>query len=353
MKFTSNKYQRLATEYSLFGRIETERVINVQKDIHWGIIGCGDVTEVKSGPAFQKISHSNLTAVMRRNGELAKDYASRHGVPKWYSDAEQLVADSDVDAIYIATPPAFHKEYTLLAAKYKKPVYVEKPMAMNHLECVEMVKVCKETETPLFVAYYRRALPKFLKIKELIDQGAIGKPCFVKTTQFQKSIEMKDNKEPWRVNPEIAGGGLFFDVASHTLDILDFLLGSIEEAKGFASNQTNAYKAEDIVTGTYLFESGVHGVGTWCFSAYEKEDVNEIVGTKGKLVFSTFGHEPVQLITGSGKQEWEFERPTHIQQPLIQTIVNELRNDGECPSTGETGSRTNWVMEEMTKSYYT
>ncbi|WP_416149909.1 Gfo/Idh/MocA family protein [Salipaludibacillus sp. HK11] len=324
----------------------------MKSNIRWGIIGCGDVTEVKSGPAFQKIPQSELQAVMRRNGELAKDYAIRHHVPAWYSDAEKLVSDDEVDAIYIATPPAFHKEYTLLAAKYRKPVYVEKPMATDYQQCLDMVDACKKANTPLFVAYYRRALPKFLKIKELLDKGEIGDPRFVKTTQFQKSLNVADKDTPWRVDPAIAGGGLFFDVASHTLDILDFLLGSMKEVKGFATNQLHAYEAEDIVTGTYLFESGVHGTGTWCFSSYENEDINEIVGSKGKLVFSTFGHEPVQLITESSKQEWTFDRPPHIQQPLITTIVEELLGKGRSPSTGETAARTNWVMEEMTKGYY-
>lgn len=324
----------------------------MKKQINWGIIGCGDVTEVKSGPAFQKIEHSSLVAVMRRNRELAEDYAFRHNVPKWYSDAEQLIADPDVNAIYIATPPAFHKEYTLLAAKYKKPVYVEKPMATNYGECLEMIEACKQTGSPLFVAYYRRSLPKFLQVKKLLEQGAIGKPRFVTTTQFQRSLEIKEKEAPWRVIPSIAGGGLFFDLASHTLDILDFLLGPITEVKGIASNQNNAYEAEDIVSGTYLFESGVHGMGMWCFSSYENEDVNEIIGTNGKLVFSTFGDEPIQLITASSKEEWEYDRPVHIQQPLIETIVNELLGNGLCPSSGETAARTNWVMDEMTKKYY-
>lgn len=323
----------------------------MKQSINWGIVGCGKVTEVKSGPAFNKIENSRLVAVMRRNGELAKDYANRHNVGKWYSDAEELIADPDVNAIYIATPPGFHKEYTLLAAKYKKPVYVEKPMAINYKESLEMIEVCKQAGIPLFVAYYRRALPRFLKIKELIDQGAIGQPLFVKTTQYQKLIETNDKDTPWRVNPNISGGGLFFDLASHNLDIMAFLLGPITEANGIASNQSNAYLAEDIVSGTYLFESGVHGVGTWCFSAFKEEDTNEIIGTKGKLVFSTFKHEPIQLISESSKQEWEFDAPTHIQQPLIKTIVDELIGKGKCRSTGVTASKTNWVMDEMTKNY--
>lgn len=203
--------------------------------VRWGIIGCGDVTEVKSGPAFQKIKNSELVAVMRRTGELAKDYAERHNVPKWYDDADALINDPDVDAIYIATPPGSHKEYTIKVAKAGKPVYVEKPMALNFAECNEMIAACKAARVPLYVAYYRRAQPRFVKIKELLENKEIGDVRFVSTTQYQKASEdVKDSENlPWRVQPELSGGGLFFDLASHTLDLLDFLLGPIKEAQGF------------------------------------------------------------------------------------------------------------------------
>lgn len=318
--------------------------------VRWGIIGCGDVTEVKSGPAFQKIKNSELVAVMRRTGELAKDYAERHHVPKWYDDADALINDPDVDAVYIATPPSSHKEYTIKVAKAGKTVYVEKPMALNFAECMEMIAACETFGVPLYVAYYRRALPRFLKIKELLDHGAVGDVRFVSTTQYQKASEdVLDSKTiPWRVQPEISGGGLFFDLASHTLDLLDFLLGPIKDVQGFASNQAGYYRAEDIVTGTYRFETGIHGIGNWCFSAFEDVDMNEIVGSKGKITFSTFGNAPIVLTTANGTEQWSFEPPQHIHQPLLETIIADLTGgSNQCPSTGETGARTNWVMEKI------
>lgn len=321
-------------------------------EVRWGIIGCGDVTEVKSGPAFQKVEKSQLVAVMRRNGELAKDYAERHHVPKWYDNADDLIEDPEVDAIYIATPPAFHKEYTLKAAAAGKPVYVEKPMALNYQECMEMIEACEKADVPLFVAYYRRGLPRFRKIKEIIDSGAIGDIRFVSTKHYRPAEELDKDNQPWRLQPKLAGGGLFFDLASHTLDILDFLLGPIQEVKGFASNQTGLYEAEDIVTGSYRFSSGAHGMGTWCFSAFEDVDHTEIVGSEGKLEFAIFGNDPIQLTTQESGQHFAIENPLHIQQPLIETIVAELTGNGTCPSIGETGARTSWVMDEMVKDYY-
>ena len=319
--------------------------------IRWGIIGCGDVTEVKSGPGFQKARNSELVAVMRRNGALAKDYAKRHGVKKWYDDAEALINDEEVDAVYIATPPANHMEYTIKCAKAGKPVYVEKPMARNYEECQQMLLACKEAGVDLFVAYYRRALPRFLKIKELIDQGSIGDIRFTTVTLYQPAGKNEYNVEtlPWRVVPEIAGGGKFLDLGSHTLDILDFILGPVTASYGMSSNQAGLYAAEDMVTANLLFNGKVHGTGTWCFTAFENYDMNEIVGSKGKISFSTFGNEPVMLKNEAGVQAFEFVNQLHIQQPMIQMIVDELLGNGAALSHGESGARTNKVMDDILK----
>src|SRR5262245_6562735 len=181
------------------------------KTIRWGIIGCGDVTEVKSGPGFQKAEGSSLVAVMRRNGNLARDYAQRHGVPKWYDEAEALIHDPEVDAIYVATPPYAHKEYTLLSAKAGKPVYVEKTMAMNYEECQVMIEACQVAGVPLLVAYYRRALARFLKIKMLIEEGAIGEVQTVHIALYKPLPPAEAIKGAWRFQPEIGGGGEFVD----------------------------------------------------------------------------------------------------------------------------------------------
>jgi len=319
------------------------------RTVRWGIIGCGEVTEVKSGPAFQAVKGSELVAVMRRTGELARDYAKRHGVPRWYDNAEALIGDTDVDAVYVATPPAFHKTYTLLSAQAGKPVYVEKPMALNFGECEAMIQACRTARVPLFVAYYRRALARFLKIKELIDAQAVGEVRFVTITLYQPpgQEELHPETLPWRVKPEIAGGGLFVDLASHMLDFLDYLLGPIRDVQGLASNQARRYPAEDIVTGTFRFEAGAHGTGTWCFTGFDRCDRTEIVGSEGRITYSTFDAQPVVLTTARGRTEVACDYPTHVQQPLIQKVVDELNGTGTCPSTGESAARTSRVMDKM------
>ena len=317
------------------------------KTIRWGIIGCGDVTEVKSGPGFQKADHSSLVAVMRRNGKLAEDYARRHGVPKWYDSADALIRDPDVDAVYIATPPYAHKEHAIMCARAGKPVYVEKPMGMNFAECQEMIEACQSAGVPLFVAYYRRGLPRFLKIKELIDEGAIGDVRGVTTVLYMPLPDEFD----WHYTPEVGGGGKFVDMGCHTLDFLDYVLGPIRSVAGFAGNLGGHYPAEDVVTGAFEFESGVQAVGIWSFTTFEALDKTEIVGTIGKISFSSFDADPISLTTSAGVAEFAIDNPPHVHQPLTQMIVDELNGVGRCPSTGESGARTNWVMDQLLAGY--
>ena len=326
------------------------------KDVNWGIIGCGNVTELKSGPAFNKVEHSGIVAVMRRNAALAEDYAKRHGVPKWYSDANELINDREVNAVYIATPPETHASYAIAAMRAGKPVYVEKPMARNYQECMEMISVSEETGVPLFVAYYRRSLPAFLKVKELIDEDIIGNPLTV-NVRLHKSIPQRDLKPEtqfWHVNPEIAGAGYFYDLGSHQFDYLDFVFGPVTEVHGIAQNIAGLYPAEDMVSAVFSFKSGVSGTGSWCFVVPKgaEEDIIEITGTKGKLSLSSFQHGDVKLTTPDGTVSLSFRNPENIQHHLIRQVVQELRGEGKCVSTGISAARTSWVLEEVVKEYY-
>jgi predicted dehydrogenase len=327
-----------------------------ENTVKWGILGVGDVCEVKSAPAMQLIENSELVAVMRRNGAKAKDYAQRHGVPKWYDDADTLINDPEVNAIYIATPPDAHAVLTEKVAQAGKPIYVEKPMARSVAECERMMGVCQQANVPLYVAYYRRTLPNFIRLKELIESNVIGDIRLVK-------IELYKTAEPdivahtttnWRVEPAIAGGGYFYDLAAHQLDYLDFVFGRVQSVSGRATNQADLYSAADTVTSHFSFENGISGVGSWCFAVDETavKDELTIIGARGKLSIPFFGVPEIILEHSTGIERFVFNLPHHIQQPLIQTVVDDLLGRGNCPSTGASALRTNWVMEEMTKNYY-
>ncbi len=322
--------------------------------ITWGVIGVGDVCEKKSVPAMYKTEGSTVKTVMRRNREKAKDYARRHRVPNFTDDAREIFTDPDIDIVYIATPPSDHREYAIRAASAGKPAYVEKPMATSYSECIEMNRVFDEANLPLFVAYYRRTLPNFLKIQHIIEEGLIGK---VRTVNILMNKELyPDNVRQldynWRVIPEIAGGGYFYDLASHQLDFLDFLFGPVTRARGMADNQAGIYEAEDVVSGSFQFKNGVIGSGLWCFTAGSSADTDRtvIVGSKGYIEYATFEDARVKLVTDQkGEEIFPFVLPENIQQILVQTVIDELMGKGKCPSTGESAARTNWVMEQLAK----
>ena len=256
------------------------------KEVRWGMIGCGDVTEVKSGPGFYKAGHSRLVAVMRRNGELAADYARRHGVPRWHDDADAIIRATDIDAVYIATLTDTHCEYTLRCAAAGKPVYVEKPMAMTPAQCAAMVDACSAAGVPLWVGYYRRSLPRFLKVRDLVESGAIGSVRVVMSRVLQRLPAQRPGAAvPWRVDPALSGGGFFFEGACHTLDFLDFLFGPVETVRAFAANQARAYQPEDLVVASLRFASGVYGSGAWCYAADTDEEQTKSSGSGGESRF--------------------------------------------------------------------
>jgi predicted dehydrogenase len=323
------------------------------KKISWGIIGCGDVTELKSGPAFNKVKNSELVAVMRRDAAKAKDYALRHNVPKWYADANELINDPAINAVYIATPPSSHEEYTMAVLKAGKPVYVEKPMTIHAASAERMMNAVAEMKGKLSVAHYRRAHPLFKKIKQLIDDKAIGDTRVARLALYKKSYTEQDlnfEKTAWRVDPALAGGGLFHDLSPHQLDLMYYFLGEPEKAFGFANNQAALYPADDMVTGNILFKIGVQFSGVWCFNVAEadEEDRCEIVGDKGKIIFSFFEHKPVTLIIDGKAETISFDPLQHVQQPMIQQVVDYFLDEGANPCSAEEGLKVMKLIDSFT-----
>jgi predicted dehydrogenase len=324
------------------------------RTIRWGIVGCGDVTEVKSGPGFANATNSALVAVMRRDAALAADYARRHGVPRWHADADAILRAPDIDAVYVATTPETHRDYVLRCAAAGKPVLVEKPMALTADECDAMIAACDAARVPLRVAYYRRALPRFLAVRDLVRSGAIGEVWMVTSRQFQP-LRTKDEAppdgKPWRLEGARSGGGLFVDMMSHTLDFLDFLLGPVEDVRAFAANRGGAYDVEDVVAASWRHAGGVIGSGAYCYAADRHEEFNEIVGSAGRLRFSTTRAVPIEVWHGERLETHDVGDPPHVHQPLIQSFVDELNGVGECPSTGVSAARTTRVVDAILADY--
>lgn len=320
-------------------------------EVRWGFIGCGEVTERKSGPAFNQVEGSRVVAVMSRNIEKARSYAERHGIPRAYNDAQRLIDDPDVNAVYIATPPSTHATFAIMAMKSNKPVYIEKPLAANYEDCRRVSRIAEKTGMPCFVAYYRRLLPYFQKVKQLVDEGEVGHPINV---QIRFSVPPRDldynrTNLPWRVIPDIAGGGYFYDLAPHQIDLLQEMFGPITEAEGFKANRGGLYETEDTVSACFRFASGLPGSGSWCFVGHEsaKEDAIQIIGDSGSLKFSVFRYDPIVVHNQQGRREIVVDNPQYVQLPLIRSVVEHLQGKAICTCDSVSATPANWVVDRI------
>ena len=315
------------------------------KELRWGFIGCGEVTEKKSGPAFSEVAGSSVVAVMSRTEQRARTYAVQHGISKWYTDAQELIDDPDVNAVYIATPPS--------------TVYVEKPLAASYDDCARINRISEQTGIPCFVAYYRRYLPYFQKVKEIVKSGQIGQICNVQIryTEPLREADLEAIRNhtplPWRLQPEIAGGGYFYDMAPHQLDLLQDMFGVILEARGICANRGGYYAAEDSVSACFSFENGLLGSGSWCYVAHEsaREDCIEIIGTEGQVSFSVFDYKPIRLQTSQGDERINVPNPPYVQYPLIKAVIEHLQGLGICTCTSVSATPVNWAMDRILSKF--
>lgn len=322
------------------------------KTIRWGILGAGDVCEVKSGPAFQRAEHSELVAVMRRDGAKAEDFARRHGVGRWYDSVSDLLGDSEVDAVYIATPPRFHLEHTLAALTAGKDVYLEKPMAMSADECRQIIKAEEKSKNKLALAHYRRALPAFTRIRELIEDGTLGTVRLAELNFFlpESNNLIPDNGDNWRVNPAISGGGLFHDLSPHMFDLLLVYFGEPLAYEGFSLRQDSKSSADDFVQGTIRFADNVVFRGCWCFTVAETAVSESLVitGNKGQVSCTFFGDE-MRLRTAEGEQVIPFSNPVNIQQPMIEQVSRYFLGEIPCPCSSSDGLRVMEIIDSFSQ----
>lgn len=320
--------------------------------IKWGIIGCGDVAERKSGPAFNKVEGSELIAVMRRDAEKAKDFATRHKVPHWYSDAGHLLNNPEINAVYVATPPNTHLEYALKALAAGKNVYLEKPVALSSAEAREIKQALIHTQAKLSVAHYRRFLPAFVKVKELLGGGAIGEVRLadIQILQPLKSEVIAQSEQSWRTNPAISGGGYFHDLAPHQLDLMLYYFGALDKFQGFAVNQSGAYEAHDNVNGLLLFKNGVQVHGSWCFNVATNatKDRCTLYGSKGVISFSFFG-DSVTLELPEESHTFSFANPEYVQYPMIAETVAYFLGKRDNPCSIDAGIDVMDIIDAYTR----
>jgi len=303
------------------------------------MIGCGDVTEVKNGPGLYKCRDSELIGVANRTDAKARDWVKRHGHGRVFASTEELFSSPEIDIVYIAVTPDVHRELAVRCAEAGKNCYLEKPVALSYEEGEEISRAFAAAGKKIFVAHYRRALPKTEKIKELLEKITPVRSVRVFRSDTQTSIPL------WRGNPEIAGGGIFFEADVHLIDLLDHLFGPLDNWKLDASGMDGM---DDRAALTARGRNGILISGLWQYRAYRADDFCEVFGDRGVLRFpgmSTGGR--AELETAQGREEIAFSEPVHVGMPLEQTIVDELLGKGTCPSTLETALTALRICSEM------
>lgn len=317
------------------------------KTIRWGIIGCGDVAEHKSGPPLYRTPGSELVAVMRRDAAKAQDFATRHNAKRWYTDAAALIADDDVNAVYIASPHYLHRAHATMAAEAGKIVFCEKPMGTSARDAQAIVDVCKANRVPLTVAYYRRYWPSVRAVKRMLNEGAVGE---IISARVQLSdFFVLDSARPWLTSKKMAGGGALANAGSHWIDLARFLIGEIAEVSAYCESKN--YEVDESVVALMRTCDGVPVSFNATWQSPLRINEIEIIGTKGKLVAGPLSEGQYSLYLPDRVPEvrqFFNSGPAHTE--LVNELVTRLQNGKPSPIPGEEAVADWRVMEAIYKS---
>lgn len=313
--------------------------------IRWGIIGCGDVVWKRVATAIQNDPHSTLAALCRRDPQKLQQFCDRFNVDRRSTSASDLISDPAIDALYIATPVHLHHPHTLQAAREGKHVLVEKPMALNTTQCDEMIAACRDAQVRLSVAYYRPFYPVIQRIRDLIDEGAIGRVLSLSATASTEFAIDPGEDGYWRVLPEEGGGGCLMDVGSHRLDLFLRMFGPVANVKALCGRIAADYESENVASVIVQFESGIQGTLQCWFGTEAEQDEFAVLGTTGRLVTRPLNSGQL-VIERKGSVDVESHAPaSNLNSPLIADFAGAILEHRDPLVTGLDGRAVNHVME--------
>ncbi|MBN1293125.1 MAG: Gfo/Idh/MocA family oxidoreductase [Candidatus Latescibacteria bacterium] len=317
------------------------------KQLRWGLIGCGDISKKRVAPALRDLPNCDFVAVNRAQYHLAESFAEEFGARKWYKTWREILADDEIDAVYIATPVYLHCEQTVAAAQAGKHVLCEKPMAMNTAECDRMIDACADNNVKLGIAYYRHHYPVIARIKEILVSGEIGEVVFVQINAFEYFNPRPGQERYWFMKKEQAGGGPMFDFGCHRIEVLLNILGPVIYTRGFISNIAFEREVEDTATAFFSFESGPNGVLNVTHAAFESQDTLDIFGSEGSIHVQQLNSGCITLKTRDKERSENHPPHTNIHQPLIDNFTQALLENCEPAVGGDIGRVVNIIEEEI------
>ncbi len=318
------------------------------KKIKWGLIGAGDIVRKRVVSALQNAENSELISVSRSQSDLAQSFAEEFGIPKWFADWRELIADNEIDAVYIATPVFLHKDQTILAAQNGKHVLCEKPMALNVAECEEMIQACETNNVKLSIAYYRHFYPLIEKVKQLIESDEIGKPVLAQINAFEYVDISEDHPHFWFLQKEKSGGGPMMDFGCHRLEVLNNLFGKVESVKSIVSNKHFNREVEDTASAIMEFENGTIANLTVTHSAFEPQDTLDIYGDKGSIHIPVLNKGELRIRTKDGDRLELCPPHNYLHQPLAADFIESIIDNRNPKVSGEIGK---YIAELEEKIY--
>jgi predicted dehydrogenase len=319
--------------------------------VKWGVIGCGDIAQRMGIPAILQAARSELVAVADTNAARAAEVGARFGARRSYSSVEGLLRDKEVNAVYIAVPPAAHHDLTVQCASAGKHVLCEKPMAATAAECADMIQTCAARRVQLAVAYYRRFYPKVEKIQGLLQAGRIGQVVFarIQFTMWYNPSNPADAKE-WRTQRAAGGGGCLVDLGSHRLDILTALLGDANRVSASLGTTACDYAVEDCAYVLAEFSDGARAFANFHWNTQARTDELEIYGTEGRIVATPLDGAGLHLHTTAGEESWELPRNELTHLPVVENMVRSLNGEEPLRVPGEEAIKASRIIDAAYRS---
>jgi predicted dehydrogenase len=304
--------------------------------LRWLVAGVGDISTKRVLPAILAGPRSRLAGIVTRDPAKAE----RYSVPAWTELAAGL-AESGADAVYIATPVFLHAPQTIAALRAGKHVLCEKPMALGYAEALTMVDAAAETGRTLGIAYYRRLYPKMERARQLLDAGAIGRPVFAEATSHGW-VHPAGGPRSWLIDPQLAGGGPLRDIASHRIDLMNYLFGRPERVSGHLSTLVQPTAVEDNATVLIEYQAGVRGMVDVRWHSRVDRDEFRIRGTEGEMDLSPLNEPPLVYPGGTER----VPAPGNLHYPCVEDFTMAVLEGRRPRSTGETALAAEWVMDE-------